>query len=71
MFGILGSIFGVLSIFTFGLVFVPIGLLCTFFSFLKGEILLGIVSLAVNIMAIIVSPAVWLHLLFIVQLLRL
>lgn len=71
MFGILGSTFGVLGIFTFGLIFVPIGILCTLFSFLKGDVLLGIVSLAVNIMAIIVSPAVWLYLLFLVQLLRL
>jgi hypothetical protein len=50
--------FGVLGIFTFGLLFVPLGLLCTLFSFLKGEILLGLVSLAVNVVAIFVSPSV-------------
>ena len=57
MLGILGSIFGVLGIFTIGVLFIPLGLLCTLFSFIKGEILLGIVSLAANIVAILVSPS--------------
>lgn len=60
MLGVLGSVFGVLGIFTFGLLFVPLGLLCTLFSFFKGEILLGLVSLAVNVVAIFVSPTIWL-----------
>lgn len=57
MFGIMGSLFGVLGIFTFGLVFIPIGILCTLFAFFKGQILIGIVSLVVNIFAAILSPA--------------
>lgn len=36
MLGVLGSVFGVLGIFTFGLLFVPLGLLCIMFSFFKG-----------------------------------
>jgi len=59
MLGLLGCAFGVLGIFTFGLIFVPLGLLCTVFSFLKGEVLLGIVSLAVNVVAIFMSPSIW------------
>ncbi len=59
MLGILGIIFGVLGIFTVGALFVPLGLLCTLFSFFKGEILLAIVSLAANILAILVSPSIW------------
>lgn len=62
MLGILGTVFGILGIFTFGLIFVPLGLLCTLFSFFKGEILLGIVSLAVNVVAVFVSPTIWIAL---------
>lgn len=36
MFGIMGSLFGILGIFTFGLVFIPIGILCTLFAFFQG-----------------------------------
>jgi len=61
--GLLGIIFGILGIFSSGLVFIPLGLLCTIFSLLSGRIMAGIVSLCVNIMAIIVSPSAWIAIL--------
>ncbi|MEI8385576.1 MAG: hypothetical protein WCF51_06380 [Nitrosomonadaceae bacterium] len=61
MFGLLGIFFGVLGFFTFGLVFIPLGLLCTIISFAsKNGFLLGIVSFVMNVVAIAVSPSIWL-----------
>ncbi len=61
MFGLLGVIFGILGFFTFGLIFIPLGLLCTVISLAsKRGFLLGIISLIMNVVAISASPSVWL-----------
>ena len=60
MFGLLGVIFGILGFFSIGLVFIPLGLLCTVISLVsKRGFLLGFIGLIMNIVAIAVSPSVW------------
>ena len=60
MFGLIGVIFGILGFFSVGLVFIPLGLLCTAISMVsKRGFLLGIISLMMNTAAIVVSPSVW------------
>ena len=59
MMGLVGIVFGVLGIFFSGLIFIPLGLICTLFSFFQKGFFVTIVSLLTNIVAIIVSPSVW------------
>jgi hypothetical protein len=64
IFGIFGTVFGILGIFTFGLLFVPLGIICTIISFFRKDgILIGLLSLLTNIVACVVSPTIWLLLL--------
>jgi hypothetical protein len=52
--GILFGISGIIS--HWEIVFVPLGLLCTFFSLFQNNILLALISLITNVIAIITSP---------------
>ena len=61
IFGILGIMFGIFGIFTIGLVFIPLGTICTIISlFRPNGIVIGVISLFTNIMACVVSPTIWL-----------
>ena len=66
MLGVFGIFFGLMGIFYFGLLFVPLGLLCTVLCFFNKQASLGLVSLAVNLVAIVVSPSIWLLVLAII-----
>ncbi len=60
MLGVFGIFFGLMGIFFWGLVFVPLGLLCTVLCFFNKQASLGLVSLVINLVAIVVSPSIWL-----------
>jgi len=48
---------GVMGFYICGILFVPIGLVCTFLAFWRGQIVGGLISLTINILAALVSPA--------------
>lgn len=64
--GILGCVFGVLGIFTIGIVFVPLAALCTIIGLLGGVvggsftgIFVSLISLSLTVVAVIASPSLW------------
>ena len=64
--GILGCIFGILGIFTFGIVFVPLAIVCSIFGLLRGifggsipGIGTSILAAALGIFGFIFSPSLW------------
>ena len=48
--------FGFLGIFTYGTIFVPLGLICSILAFFFGQALWGFLGLLLNIMGLITSP---------------
>lgn len=51
--------FGFLGIFTFGFIFVPLGLLCSILAFFFGQVVWGFIGLLLAIMGFITSPKLW------------
>ncbi len=56
----LGSIIcGLLGIFFWGLVFVPLGAIMAIVAILKGQVALGIIGLVLAVIGFLTSPAIW------------
>lgn len=51
--------FGFLGIFTIGVVFVPLGLLCSILALFFGQIVWGFIGLLLAVMGFITSPQLW------------
>jgi len=65
--GIFGCIFGILGIFTVGIIFVPLAAICSVVGLLRGifggsasGIGLSILAAALAIWGVVVSPTLWL-----------
>lgn len=52
--------FGFLGIFTYGVIFVPLGFLFSILAFFWGQALWGFVGLLLAVMGLITSPNLWL-----------
>jgi len=48
--------FGLLGIFTFGFIFVPLGLLCSLIALFTGQAIWGFIGLLLAVMGLITSP---------------
>ncbi|NQW00851.1 MAG: hypothetical protein HQ483_14195 [Rhodospirillales bacterium] len=52
--------FGILGIFTFGVIFVPLGLVCSVLAFLFGQVSWAISGLVLAVIGFVTSPHLWL-----------
>ena len=64
--GLLGCLFGILGIFTVGIVFVPLAALCTLFGLLRGIAGRSVAGIGCSLLAgtltvwgFVVSPTLW------------
>lgn len=57
--GILSVVFGALSIFILGFIFVPLSLICGIVALAKKQLLLGIIGLILCLVGFLTSPALW------------
>jgi len=48
--------FGFLGIFTFGVIFVPLGFICSLIALFTGQAVWGFVGLLLNVMGLVTSP---------------
>ena len=56
----LGSIIcGVLGIFFYGVVFVPLGAIMAIIAIFKGQVALGIIGLVLAVIGFLSSPVIW------------
>ena len=54
--GLFAITFGLLGIFTYGIIFVPLGFLFSVLAFFWGQILWGVIGLLLTIMGLVTSP---------------
>ena len=54
--GLFAITFGLLGIFTYGVIFVPLGFLFSVLSFFRGQALWGVIGLLLTIMGLVTSP---------------
>lgn len=57
--GLLSFIFAILSIFTFGIIFVPIAIIFRIIGYLKKEYLYSTLGLLFSMVGIVTSPVIW------------
>ena len=57
--GFASILFGILGIFTLGLLFVPLAFLFAIIALFKRQIALGLVGLILAVIAAITSPSLW------------
>ena len=54
--GLFAIAFGVLGIFSYGVIFVPLGFLCSTVAFFRGQALWGLIGLLLTVMGLVTSP---------------
>ena len=54
--GLFAIAFGVLGIFFYGVIFVPLGFLCSILAFFRGQALWGFIGLLLTVMGLVTSP---------------
>ena len=54
--GLFAVAFGVLGIFSYGIIFVPLGFLCSTVAIFRGQALWGFIGLLLTVMGLVTSP---------------